>query len=155
MNGGICVDGVDSFWCSCPPATTGLLCECHISDYNMECGNFTLVSVDPFSTTSSSLDNVYTLNSTKIPETETKYDIDADLKTDYFDSIYPVTLPTEDQSVETIVFTGFPYETEATTTEIISKHSSEEYYTNSESLEYYDLHTHEETTEIQTTSKPP
>lgn len=30
MNGGTCIDGIDSFLCSCPPDLTGVLCECLI-----------------------------------------------------------------------------------------------------------------------------
>lgn len=28
LNGGVCIDGIDSFSCSCPPQLTGILCEC-------------------------------------------------------------------------------------------------------------------------------
>lgn len=28
MNGGVCIDGVDSFKCSCPATTSGVLCQC-------------------------------------------------------------------------------------------------------------------------------
>ena len=31
MNGGTCIDGVDSFACSCPPEATGILCHCKTS----------------------------------------------------------------------------------------------------------------------------
>ena len=30
MNGGTCIDGIDTFTCSCPPKLTGVLCECLI-----------------------------------------------------------------------------------------------------------------------------
>lgn len=32
MNGGVCIDGIDDFTCSCPPQLTGRLCECLIID---------------------------------------------------------------------------------------------------------------------------
>lgn len=34
MNGGTCIDGIDSFSCSCPPKLTGMMCECLIIDNN-------------------------------------------------------------------------------------------------------------------------
>lgn len=34
MNGGTCIDGIDSFSCSCPPQLTGMMCECLIVDNN-------------------------------------------------------------------------------------------------------------------------
>lgn len=38
MNGGTCIDGIDSFTCSCPPRLTGVLCECLIlSNYTLDC----------------------------------------------------------------------------------------------------------------------
>lgn len=44
MNGGVCIDGVDDFTCSCPPNLTGRLCEClMIDDDDMDC-NYTAPS---------------------------------------------------------------------------------------------------------------
>lgn len=42
MNGGVCIDGVDSFQCSCPPNMSGRLCECLVvSENELDC-NFSL-----------------------------------------------------------------------------------------------------------------
>ncbi|KAM7353986.1 eyes shut isoform 2-T8 [Cochliomyia hominivorax] len=44
MNGGVCIDGVDTFSCSCPPLLTGMLCEClMIGDDSLDC-NYTAPS---------------------------------------------------------------------------------------------------------------
>ncbi|XP_073821482.1 protein eyes shut-like [Musca autumnalis] len=41
MNGGVCIDGVDTFSCSCPPLLTGMLCEClMIGEDSLDC-NYT------------------------------------------------------------------------------------------------------------------
>ncbi|KAH8281394.1 hypothetical protein KR054_000271, partial [Drosophila jambulina] len=41
MNGGVCIDGVDTFSCSCPPLLTGMLCEClMVSEESLDC-NYT------------------------------------------------------------------------------------------------------------------
>lgn len=41
MNGGVCIDGIDDFTCSCPPGLTGRLCECLVQANNeMDC-NYT------------------------------------------------------------------------------------------------------------------
>ncbi|ROT62202.1 hypothetical protein C7M84_019962 [Penaeus vannamei] len=37
MNGGSCIDGIDSFFCSCPSAASGPLCECAVTDAGEEC----------------------------------------------------------------------------------------------------------------------
>ncbi|XP_047473823.1 protein eyes shut-like [Penaeus chinensis] len=37
MNGGSCIDGIDSFFCSCPNAVSGPLCECALTDAGEEC----------------------------------------------------------------------------------------------------------------------
>ncbi|XP_017856681.1 PREDICTED: protein eyes shut [Drosophila arizonae] len=62
MNGGVCIDGVDTFSCSCPPLLTGMLCEClMVGEESLDC-NYTAPataappvvsvtpSVPPFST---------------------------------------------------------------------------------------------------------
>lgn len=149
MNGGLCIDGVDSFWCSCPPSLTGLLCECYISNYNLECGgSYSSVSVaSQFTTIYSVLEHNFEINKTQRPQINISYEKEIQTITD--DSLYRITLPTDEQSVETFVETIFPFENEPTTTEMITKQSSEEYYTNSESLEYYDSFSREETTEYE------
>lgn len=44
MNGGVCIDGVDTFSCSCPPLLTGMLCEClMIGEDSLDC-NYTAPS---------------------------------------------------------------------------------------------------------------
>lgn len=146
-NGGLCIDGVDSFYCSCPPSMTGLLCECYISDYNLECGGtFNSVSVaSQFTTMYSVLEHNFEINKTQTPQITYSQTTDDDFP--------PVT-------AETIFETMLPFENEPPTTEMISKQSSEEYYTNSESLEYYDSFPTEETTEYElidetTTSESP
>ncbi|XP_060644695.1 LOW QUALITY PROTEIN: protein eyes shut [Drosophila nasuta] len=41
MNGGVCIDGVDTFSCSCPPLLTGMLCEClMVGEESLDC-NYT------------------------------------------------------------------------------------------------------------------
>lgn len=41
MNGGVCIDGVDDYSCSCPPGLTGRLCEClMVGDDEVDC-NYT------------------------------------------------------------------------------------------------------------------
>ncbi|EDV99320.1 protein eyes shut [Drosophila grimshawi] len=41
MNGGVCIDGVDTFSCSCPPLLTGMLCECLVvGEESLDC-NYT------------------------------------------------------------------------------------------------------------------
>lgn len=41
MNGGVCIDGIDDFTCSCPPGLSGRLCECLVQANNeMDC-NYT------------------------------------------------------------------------------------------------------------------
>ncbi|XP_055376615.1 protein eyes shut [Condylostylus longicornis] len=43
-NGGVCIDGVDTFTCSCPPMLTGMLCEClMLDDDSLNC-NYTMPS---------------------------------------------------------------------------------------------------------------
>ncbi|RXG67079.1 Protein eyes shut [Armadillidium vulgare] len=37
MNGGTCIDGVDSFQCSCPDYSSGVLCECLSSPHGVSC----------------------------------------------------------------------------------------------------------------------
>ena len=37
MNGGICIDGIDSFACSCPNKTSGVICECQESELGLTC----------------------------------------------------------------------------------------------------------------------
>lgn len=47
LNGGVCIDGVDSFTCSCPPSLTGILCECLLlADDEMDC-NYTAPTRNP------------------------------------------------------------------------------------------------------------
>ncbi|XP_030383778.1 protein eyes shut [Scaptodrosophila lebanonensis] len=44
MNGGVCIDGVDTFSCSCPPLLTGMLCEClMVGEESLDC-NYTAPS---------------------------------------------------------------------------------------------------------------
>lgn len=37
MNGGVCIDGVDSFKCSCPATTSGVLCQCVSTTEGQHC----------------------------------------------------------------------------------------------------------------------
>lgn len=37
MNGGVCIDGVDSFKCSCPATTSGVLCQCVSTTTGQNC----------------------------------------------------------------------------------------------------------------------
>ena len=37
MNGGVCIDGVDSFKCSCPDFASGVLCQCVNTSKGQEC----------------------------------------------------------------------------------------------------------------------
>ncbi|KAH8289904.1 hypothetical protein KR018_002771, partial [Drosophila ironensis] len=47
MNGGVCIDGVDTFSCSCPPLLTGMLCEClMVSEESLDC-NYTAPATPP------------------------------------------------------------------------------------------------------------
>lgn len=48
LNGGTCVDGVDSYTCSCPPKVTGPNCECYIhTDGEYDC----MTTLSPYNTT--------------------------------------------------------------------------------------------------------
>lgn len=75
LNGGICIDGIDTFTCSCPPQLTGTLCECHLgrgtildcSQQTTTISSNTLTSM--YLTASNNGSNVYThpsLQPTKI-----------------------------------------------------------------------------------------
>ncbi|XP_017097727.3 protein eyes shut isoform X2 [Drosophila bipectinata] len=47
MNGGVCIDGVDTFSCSCPPLLTGMLCEClMVGEESLDC-NYTAPATPP------------------------------------------------------------------------------------------------------------
>lgn len=37
MNGGVCIDGVDSFKCNCPATTSGVLCQCDSTTKGHHC----------------------------------------------------------------------------------------------------------------------
>ncbi|EDW11527.2 protein eyes shut [Drosophila mojavensis] len=57
MNGGVCIDGVDTFSCSCPPLLTGMLCEClMVGEESLDC-NYTApaTAAPPLSVTPSVL----------------------------------------------------------------------------------------------------
>ncbi|XP_012155413.1 protein eyes shut isoform X2 [Ceratitis capitata] len=48
MNGGVCIDGVDTFSCSCPPLLTGMLCEClMIGEDSLDCNYTVSISTMP------------------------------------------------------------------------------------------------------------
>ncbi|XP_053960264.1 protein eyes shut isoform X4 [Anastrepha ludens] len=48
MNGGVCIDGVDTFSCSCPPLLTGMLCEClMIGEDSLDCNYTVTISTMP------------------------------------------------------------------------------------------------------------
>ncbi|XP_036344746.1 protein eyes shut-like [Rhagoletis pomonella] len=48
MNGGVCIDGVDTFSCSCPPLLTGMLCEClMIGEDSLDCNYTAAISTMP------------------------------------------------------------------------------------------------------------
>ncbi|CAD7079574.1 unnamed protein product [Hermetia illucens] len=51
MNGGVCIDGVDTFTCSCPPLLTGLFCECLMLDGGLLDCNYTGPPPIPITTT--------------------------------------------------------------------------------------------------------
>lgn len=76
MNGGVCIDGVDDYSCSCPPGLTGRLCEClMVGEDEMDCNYTTTLTTARTTvghettvyTTGSTYDTTYVPKSTERP----------------------------------------------------------------------------------------
>lgn len=92
MNGGVCIDGVDDYSCSCPPGMTGRLCECLIvGDDEIDC-NYTL-----------------TLTTTARPPSETTTPVGHDTTIYTTGSTFDTTYVPK--STDKPVFTTFSYKT--------------------------------------------
>ncbi|KAL1124136.1 hypothetical protein AAG570_001906 [Ranatra chinensis] len=80
LNGGSCIDGVDSYSCSCPTGLTGRFCECVISDGSIDCNHIRPTIGVP---TTSSVETEYD-SSTTVLVHSTDYEVSSRSGTELF-----------------------------------------------------------------------
>nr|XP_022918881.1 protein eyes shut [Onthophagus taurus]XP_022918882.1 protein eyes shut [Onthophagus taurus]XP_022918883.1 protein eyes shut [Onthophagus taurus] len=136
MNGGSCIDGIDTFTCSCPPKLTGLYCECLIlEDNSLDCTyikptiiDFTTTEIPiTFTTTSTvftempnSTTNLIDLTNFTQTESSTKSSSESTFSTFSTESTFITSIPTETPiSLSTISNTTSTL-TERSTTKLFS-----------------------------------